>query len=110
MAANRKRASRDSDRPAASVKKPKRLGLRDKAMSAPIVLIKKQSWFDKLEEDLQQEIIDLIREWDEGGDLRARYPSKRALCRFLESVESIPCKASTLSEFVASILMERHNG
>lgn len=87
-------------------KSPK-LSLREQAMLAPTTQARRLGWFERLSESMQQEMTELIYEWDDGGELRDKYPSRRSIARFFESLDIVPAKISSLVDVVAAILRRR---
>jgi len=76
-------------------------------MSTPVPLNRKASWLDRLDEERRQEFMEFVYEWDDGGELRERYPSNRSLCTFLSTVDFIPLKRSSLDELITRLIKER---
>lgn len=88
-----------------------KLGLRQAAMSAPIAPTQKRSWLQKLDDETRQEFIEFIQEWHAGGELAARYPSRRSLILFLRTQQfTAGLGRSALSDTIAAIIEGRHGG
>ena len=88
-----------------------KLGLRQAAMSAPVITSYRRSWLQKLDEQTRREFIDFIEEWHAGGELADRYPSRRSLILFLRTQEfTSGLGRSALSDTIAAIIEGRHGG
>lgn len=88
-------------------KKPNTLRARCLAESPKLG---RATWADKIDKALRDQVIDLIREWDQGGEISQSYPTLTQLCNWLSSLDEIPASGAAIIRFAKDLIEGFRNG
>jgi hypothetical protein len=85
----------------------KKVSLRERCL-AEAPKRKPGGWLSSLPPEMQSEILDIVRDWAEGGEVRKAY-SLRALCVWIKGLDEVSVSESTIRGTLEGITREISN-